>query len=182
MDGRRVPLLRQEVSHRVDKHPRGRLTADQQMAVALQTEELRVRNGCGDVTASPDRDPTIAQRMDHESRHGDLREAVTHIDIAECRQKARRIFRRRRAPLKLVEPVELLDRRARHERRGKDLPVGGVVLPPTGLRERDDGLALLHDFRCRVDPPARGIGAEQDQPSDALWVSHGVFDRDRAAL
>src|SRR5688572_20905266 len=58
----------QELPHGFDERLRRRLPAEKQMAVALETQEFRVRNRGRDVAAYADGHAPIEQRMNHERR------------------------------------------------------------------------------------------------------------------
>jgi hypothetical protein len=92
-----------------------------------------------------------------------------------------RVVHGRRAPLQLVERLDLLLRRVRQQPAREDLAERCVVLPPADARERDARGVLLAPRRPAPQPAAH-VGAAEDDLLDALGVTARILDGDGPAL
>ena len=121
--------------------------------------------------------------MKDQGRRPDLGGDAPHVDPVERLQHAGRGLRRRRDPLQLVEPVDLLPVGVRNEQRREDLAESRMVLTPSEPDHVDHQLPLFHLLRGEppVQPTAQ-VAAVEHEVADSLRMADRIRNRDGGAL
>ena len=168
-----------EAAELLDHAIEGRLAGHRDVAARLERHQARARDRRREEEPLVERRAHVAARVQHERRAAHPREVGRGVDVAEASHDARRLERRARQALQIVERRDLLGRRAREHEVGEELPVGRVVLAPADLDHLELGLeagellgrgiaaqrAAREGARAaRCGSPARG-GARRRRPT-----------------
>ena len=100
-----------------------------------------------------ERHSSIAAAVQHERGNLDSRQQLRDVDISEDAQKTNGRFGRSGDALQFIEPLHLLMRGIRDDKRREHLAGGGIVLPPSLADERDRCLCPGHIRRIAAQAP-----------------------------
>ena len=92
----------------------------------------------------------------------------------------RRVLRRGRDLLQIVEPASLLGIRIRDEQRGEELAEHRAFLPPPLKNQRGQGLSTRYVCRVLMAPPLC-VSAIKNKVTDTLRIACRILDSDGAA-
>ncbi len=153
------------------------------MIAAVQGHEPRPRNRGRDEPAFGEGHPQVALGVEDQGWRPHLRGDAAHVDPVERLEHPGRVLRRRRDPLQLVEPVDLLPVGVGNEQCREDLTERRMILAPSDADHVEHQLPLFHLFRGEpaVQPSAQ-VAAVQNEMADPLGVTDRERDGDRRAL
>src|SRR5690348_7978260 len=128
----------------------GGLVLEENVVVALEREEACAPDPCREQTALLERDDRVTAWMDHEHGNRDVVEEVDDVDLAPAVAQAHGRLGADGEALELVEPLELLRRRAGDEAAREDSAEGRVRPPPPHSDEVAEQHGLVALLPCRV--------------------------------
>ena len=162
----------EEGSDLVHERRPGGLAGQQDVVPAVERHEARARDRRGDLDGVGERHRPIARGLEDERRRPDRGQVGRDVDAMPGDPARDRVRGRRRHPLEVVEPAQLLLGRLRDELRGEDAPELRVLLRPADADHAP--VRLLLGFSVRV---AHGRAAA-DRPVEHE-ARHAVRVHDR---
>jgi hypothetical protein len=129
--GRRVSSLAEEQPNLFEKSVGGRLIFQEQMILALKSDEVRTGNACSQPPPRLEWSNEITSHMHDQCRRLHFGKKIGDINISHDIEVSGCAFGRGCSALQFVKTISVFVRCSRNEKSGEHLPEAGIIHTPS---------------------------------------------------